>query len=121
MISADRDPVHEQAAMEYGACAFLQKPFYPQDVDRVLHTAFGLRSPTLKISNSEPDFDVAIEGATIRLAHKDTGHVVEYLWFDKPPHLRNRIVRPAIAPTHVTQAAERAALIQLNEHRLLAA
>jgi DNA-binding NtrC family response regulator len=125
MISAQRDLSLEHEAMDAGACAFLYKPFYSEDVDRVLHTIFGLRSPTLKLNNSEPDFDVAIEGSTIRLAHKVTGHVFEYLWFDKPPHLRNAIVRPApacrVAPTQVAQAAEKTALFQLNENRLLAA
>jgi hypothetical protein len=111
--------------MDLGACAFLYKPFFSEDVDRVLHTAFGLRSPTLKVNKSEADFDVAIEGSTIRLAHKPTGHIFEYLWFDTPPHLRNAIVRPAaacrIAPTQVAQAAANTALLQLNENRLLAA
>ncbi len=54
-----------------------------------------------------------------------TGHIFEYLWFERPPHLRNAIVRPAsacnVAPTHFAPVAERAALLQLNENRLLAA
>jgi hypothetical protein len=125
MISSEHDPATEQESLEHGACAFLHKPFYSADVDRVLHAAYGLRSPTLKVETAEPDFDIAIEGSTIRLAHKITGHIFEYLWFQRPPHLRNGVVRAAaasaIAPAQVAQAAEKTALLQLNESRLLLA
>lgn len=125
MISAEHNTAVEREALDCGACAFLHKPFFSTDVDRVMHTLYGLRCPTLKVKSDEPDFDVAIEGSTIRLAHKNTGHVFEYLWFERPPHLRNAIIRPAthcnVAPTQVAQVAERAALFQLNENRLLAA
>jgi hypothetical protein len=40
-----------------------------------------------------PGFDVAIEGSTIRLVHRRSGHVFEYLWCEEPPYLRNAIVR----------------------------
>ena len=86
-----------------------------------MHSLYGLRCPTLNVKSEEPDFDVAIEGSTIRLAHKVTGHIFEYLWFERPPHLRNAIVRPAdactVAATHFAHVAERAALLQLNENR----
>ncbi|MGH6768752.1 MAG: response regulator [Xanthobacteraceae bacterium] len=125
MISSEHDPATENEAMDCGACAFLHKPFHSEDVDRVLHAAYGLRSPTLKVTSDKPDFDVAIEGSTIRLAHKITGHIFEYLWFQQPPHLRNGVVRPApacaIAPAQVAAVAEKAALVQLNENRLLLA
>jgi DNA-binding NtrC family response regulator len=125
MMSAEHNAAKEEQAIEAGACAFLQKPFFPQDVDRVLHAAFGLRSPHLKVNKSEADFDVAIEGSTIRLVHKTSGHVFEYLWSDKPPYLRNAIVRGAsagaVAPGRVAPIAERAALLQLRNERLLAA
>jgi len=125
MISSDDNPATEREALECGAQAFLHKPFDSAEVDRVLHSLYGLRCPTLTVKSDEPDFDVAIEGSTIRLAHKNTGHIFEYLWFERPPHLRNAIVRPAtpcnIAPTQVAQVAERAALLQLNSNRLLAA
>ncbi len=55
-----------------GTEAFLHKPF-----TQVLHAAFGLRSPNLKVSGSGPSFEVAIDGSTIRLAHKPSGHVFE--------------------------------------------
>jgi two-component system chemotaxis response regulator CheY len=125
MISAERDITKENQALDAGACAFLQKPFHSEDVDRVLHAAFGLRSPNLKFKSSEPNFDVAIEGSTIRVAHKTSGHIFEYLWSQRPPHLRNAVVRPAsacaIAPGRVAPVAEQAALLQLRSAHLLAA
>jgi DNA-binding NtrC family response regulator len=123
MISAAHQAA--AAALESGACAFLHKPFNSEDVDKVLHGAFGLRSPHLKVKSSEQNFDVAIEGSTIRLAHKVSGHIFEYLWCEKPPYLRNGVVRPArscgIAPNHVAPVAEKMALLQLRSARLLAA
>jgi len=125
MISAERGSDNETRAWQNGACAFLHKPFHADDVDRVLHAAFGLRSPNLKVKLTEPRFEVAIEGSTIRLAHKNTGHVFEYLWCEQPPYLRNGVVRPAsacvVAPAHVAPVAEEAALMQLRSARLLAA
>ncbi len=125
MISAEHSATIESDARASGACAFLQKPFSTQDVDRVLHAAFGLRSPNLKVNSSASSFDVAIEGSTIRLAHHLTGHIFEYLWCQKPPHLRNAVVRPArscmIAPTKVEPVAEKTALLQLRSANLLAA
>jgi DNA-binding NtrC family response regulator len=125
MMSAERNAAAEIEALHSGACAFLHKPFNSADVDRVLHAAFGLRSPTLKVKRSETNFDVAIEGCTIRLAHKISGHIFEYLWSEKPPYLRSGVVRPAhrcgIAPDHVAPVAEKVALLQLRTARLLAA
>jgi DNA-binding NtrC family response regulator len=125
MISAERDPTREQQTLNNGASAFLHKPFTSQDVDRVLHAAFGLRSPNLKVENSEPNFDVAIEGSTIRLDHKSSGHTFEYLWSSRPPYLRNSVVRPGPAGTialdQIAAAAEKAAVLQLRSARLLAA
>jgi two-component system, chemotaxis family, chemotaxis protein CheY len=125
MISAQHDEARERQAVESGACVFLHKPFNSQDVDRVLHTAFGLRSPSLRMKRSEPNFEVDIEGSTIRLAHKQSGHIFEYLWNSRPPYLRNGVVRPAvaceIAPAHVAPVAEKTALVQLRSAQLLAA
>ena len=72
MISAEDNVALGNQARNNGACTFLHKPFYPPDVDRVLHIAFGLRSPQLAIKAGQPDFDVSIEGRTIRLMHKLT-------------------------------------------------
>jgi DNA-binding NtrC family response regulator len=125
MISSEHNLATEDQTLDSGACAFLHKPFTSTDVDQVLHAAFGLRSPNLKVTGSEPGFDVAIEGSTIRLAHKLSGHVFEYLWFQQPPYLRNAVVRPAaacpLAPTRVAPIAAEAALLQLRSARLLAA
>jgi CheY-like chemotaxis protein len=125
MISSERSRATEDAALDSGACAFLHKPFTSGDVDRVLHAAFSLRSPNLKMKGSEASFDVAIEGSTIRLAHKTSGHIFEYLWCERPPYLRNAVVRPApacaVAPTRVAPAAAKAALLQLRSARLVAA
>ncbi len=125
MMSAEHNLAKEHEALDGGACCFLQKPFHSEDVDRVLHAAFGLRSPTLKLTASEPNFDVAIEGSTIRLAHKRSGHIFEYLWSQTPPYLRNAVVRCAsacaIAPGRVAPVAKEAALLQLRSAHLLVA
>ena len=125
MISAERSTTCENEALDGGACAFLHKPFNSLDVDHVLHAAFGLRSPNLKMTSTAPNFDVAIEGSTIRLAHRTSGHIFEYLWCEEPPYLRNGVVRAAaactIAPGHVAAVAEKTALSQLRSARLLAA
>ncbi|HTV38864.1 MAG TPA: response regulator [Xanthobacteraceae bacterium] len=125
MMSAEHDLTKEREALDGGACASLRKPFHSADVDRVLHHAFGLRSPHLKVNKSEQDFDVAIEGSTIRLAHKNSGHIFEYLWSHTPPYLRNAVVRCAsacaIAPGRVAPVAQETALLQLRTAQLLAA
>jgi DNA-binding NtrC family response regulator len=125
MISGEHDPTLEHRSLTAGACAFLRKPFGSADVDRVLHEIYGIKSPNLTLQRSEPDFDVAVEGSTIRLAHKGSGHTFEYLWFKTPPHLRNGTVRvgPSHDPelVHLMAAAERSALMQLSSARLLAA
>jgi len=125
MISSEHNAATEREALGCGARAFLHKPFDSADVDHLLHSLYSLRCPTLNVRSEEPDFEVAIEGSTIRLAHKITGHIFEYLWFQKPPHLRNPIVHPAsacgVAATHFAHVAERTALTQLNENHLLLA
>ena len=68
-------------------------------------------------------FDVAIEGSTIRLRHNGSGSVFEYLWFKDAPHLRNATVRPAPSAEagRLAANAERAALHQLNAANLVEA
>jgi CheY-like chemotaxis protein len=51
MISAERNPERKRWALERGAYAFLQKPFYAADIDRLLHGIFGLRMPGLAVSD----------------------------------------------------------------------
>ncbi|SON55587.1 Chemotaxis protein CheY [Hartmannibacter diazotrophicus] len=45
LMSTEYSDALDQAAQKVGACAFLRKPFYPEDVDSVLHHLFGLRHP----------------------------------------------------------------------------
>lgn len=47
MMSAEHDSARIDQAMERGAAAFLQKPFFIHDVDRALHQALGLKLPEL--------------------------------------------------------------------------
>jgi DNA-binding NtrC family response regulator len=49
MMSGERNPERTRKALDRGAYAFLQKPFYPSDIDRLLHGMFGLRMPELAI------------------------------------------------------------------------
>ena len=125
MMSAEHSLTNEREALDAGACSFLPKPFRSADVDKVLHVAFGLRSPNLKVNTTEPNFDVAIEGSTIRVAHKKSGHIFEYLWSQTPPYLRNAVVRCAsacsISPGRVAPDAQETALLQLRNANLLAA
>jgi DNA-binding NtrC family response regulator len=123
MISSAHDAVRDVRARKSGAHGFLAKPFNSGDVDRVLHDIHGLRSPNLLLQRTEPDFDVAIEGSTIRLRHNGSGSVFEYLWFKDAPHLRNATVRPAPSAEagRLAANAERAALHQLNAANLVEA
>jgi DNA-binding NtrC family response regulator len=121
MISSERDAAREVRARKYGAHAFLAKPFNADDIDRVLHGIHGLRSPNLRLRHQEPEFDVAIEGSTIRLVHAG-GDVFEYLWFKEAPYLRNATVQRAASqldPAALCTSAELAALHQLSVARLL--
>jgi DNA-binding NarL/FixJ family response regulator len=47
MISAERSGAWRHAALDRGASAVLGKPFSPADIDRELHSIFGLRLPGL--------------------------------------------------------------------------
>jgi CheY-like chemotaxis protein len=52
MISSEHDKAREARALRHGAAAFMYKPFYPPDVDAVLHHLFGLRAPDLSTWDS---------------------------------------------------------------------
>jgi CheY-like chemotaxis protein len=123
MISSEPDAARKIRARRYGAQAFLSKPFTAEDIDLLLHGIHGLRSPNLRLRRSESDFDVAIEGSTIRLAHTGGGHVFEYLWFKDAPHLRNGTVWRPVGddsdPGPLAAIAESAALNQLSMARLV--
>lgn len=53
MISAERDARKEQLAREAGAHGFLYKPFYADNIDRMLHAVHRLRLPTLHMNAGE--------------------------------------------------------------------
>jgi CheY-like chemotaxis protein len=127
MISGRVRPQEEREALERGAAAFLRKPFYPADLDALLHDLFGLRPPSL--TQESPgligQFEVAIAGQSISLRHKSTGHVYEYQWFRDAPHLQLGQIREnsaAQVPARQLDAGARhAGLHQLKQAGLLRA
>jgi CheY-like chemotaxis protein len=125
MIAAERHETRERQARARGAEAFLHKPFYPAHVDALIHRIFGLRSPRLTILKADvlEKFDVRIIGRTVAVAHKDSGHVYEYLWYREAPHLRSTHIRPnETAPVQaglLREQAERVAVLELKTARLL--
>jgi CheY-like chemotaxis protein len=126
MISVERSKAREHAALARGAAAYLHKPFYPNEVDALLHDLFGLRSPRLMVLKARVlrRFDVTIAGRTVAVAHKDSGHRYEYLWFRDPPHLRATHVlqnrQAGRDPAAFRAEAEKAALLELRSARLVA-
>jgi CheY-like chemotaxis protein len=123
MISSEHDPRREREALRLGAVAFLYKPFFPGEIDAVLHQALGMRSPKLATDGLVGDFAIKIHGRTISVEHQKTGHVYEYVWFPNAPHLRLPKVRtnPAadMAPDSARSDAEWAAVLELKNARLL--
>jgi DNA-binding NtrC family response regulator len=95
MISGERGTARDLLARQYGAFAFLSKPFDAGDMNMMLHEIHGLRSPNLSAQRAAHDFNIAIEGRTIRLVHGGTGRVFEFFWFKDPPYLRNGTVQPS--------------------------
>jgi CheY-like chemotaxis protein len=47
MNTSERNDERRQWALDRGATAFLYKPFYASDVDRILHSIYGLHMPLL--------------------------------------------------------------------------
>src|SRR5262249_5333169 len=93
MISSEHDALREREALKLGAAAILHKPFFPTEIDAVLHRIFGLQSPKLATDGFVRDFGITIHGRTIAVEHAETGHIYEYVWFRDPPHLRLPLVR----------------------------
>jgi DNA-binding NtrC family response regulator len=126
VIMSDRSG-HDQEldALLRGAIAFLRKPFYPSDVDAILHDLHGICSPNLTSEGTGlvKEFDVAITGRTISIRHKPTGHVYEFLWFRDAPHLRLGKVREnlgaALPSRQVRADAQHAAMLELKHARLV--
>ena len=93
MISSEHNALREREASRLGAAAFLHKPFFPTEIDAVLHRIFGLQSPKLATGGCIRDFGIKILGRTIDVEHVETGHMFEYVWFREPPYLRLPFVR----------------------------
>ena len=132
IVAEDRDDVggaqpqpRSIRRIDAGACAFLQKPFHSEDVDRVLHAAFGLRSPNLKLK------------AASRISTSPS-KAAPSAWRTKSAAMSSNIcgrksrlicATPSctaasacdIAPARVAPAAEETALLQLRPQHLLAA
>jgi CheY-like chemotaxis protein len=123
MISGEHNPRREAEALRLGAVAFLHKPFFPGEIDAVLHQALGMRSPKLATDAAVGDFAVTIHGRTVAVEHQKTGHVYEYVWFADAPHLRLPKVRANpeadAAPESAKGDAEWAAVLELQNARLL--
>jgi CheY-like chemotaxis protein len=123
MISSERNVLREREAVRLGAAAFLHKPFFPTEIDAVLHQVFGLRSPKLATEGTIRDFEIKIHGRTVAVQHEGTGHLYQYIWFPEPPHLRAREIRenPAadVPASAVRPIAEKAAILELRQADLL--
>ena len=52
MISAEYSAPREREALALGAAATMRKPFFPTEIDAVLHRIFGLQSPKLATERS---------------------------------------------------------------------
>ena len=44
IMTSTADDVIAESARRAGAAAFLKKPFYPADIDAILHRIFGLQA-----------------------------------------------------------------------------
>ena len=53
MMSSERHPVHERSAQQFGAAAFLHKPFSVTQVEGVLHHLYGLPVPKLSLAEDQ--------------------------------------------------------------------
>lgn len=123
MISGEYNAAREREAFKLGATAMMHKPFFPTEIDAVLHRIFGLQSPKLATEGCVRDFGIKIHGRTIAVEHSETGHVYEYVWFREAPHLRLPLVREnemATVPVAELMAnAKKAAMLELENASLL--
>ena len=69
MISAEYNAPREREALKLGAAAIMHKPFFPTEIDAVLHRVFGLQSPKLATNAFVRDFGIKIHGRTIAVEH----------------------------------------------------
>ena len=125
MISAECSTPHEREALALGAAATMRKPFFPTEIDAVLHRIFGLQSPKLATEGFVRDFGIKIHGRTIAVEHSESGHVCEYVWFRDPPYLRLPLVREnesaTIPVAEIVANAKKAAMLELENASLLQA
>jgi CheY-like chemotaxis protein len=125
MISGQWNEQQEREAFGRGAIAFLHKPFYSGDVDMLLHDLYGICSPNLTSEGTSltSQFDIAIVGRTISIAHQASGNVYEYLWFRDAPHLRLGQFRQNVSvgrfTRHVQIDAENAGIVELKRFKLI--
>ncbi len=123
MISGEYDAPREREAIKLGAAAIMHKPFFPTEIDAVLHRIFGLQSPKLATEGYVRDFGIKIHGRTIAVEHAETGHLYEYVWFRDPPYLRLPLVRENEAATipvaELMANAKKAAMLELENASLL--
>jgi hypothetical protein len=123
MISGEYNTQREREASRLGSAASLHKPFFPTEIDAVLHRIFGLQSPKLATDAFVHDFGIRIHGRTIAVEHAESGHIYEYVWFRDPPYLRlPMILANELATTpagKLSANAMRAAMHELENARLL--
>ncbi len=123
MISSEHNPSNERTAINLGAAAVMHKPFFPTEIDAVLHRIFGMLSPKLAIDGRIRDFEIRIHGRTVAVEHGQTGHVYEYIWFRDPPYLRLPQVKgnrsADIAAGALARHAKKAAMLELENASLL--
>jgi len=124
MISGERTEGLEQAALDHGALAFLHKPFYPADIDALLHRLHGLRSPNLISRGIDlKGFEVEVLGRVVTVQHMLSNHGFQYIWYREAPYLRSTRIRPnpsVAPPSNAMRAdAERVALRELKRTDLV--
>lgn len=122
-MQANPQALREREAIRLGAAAIMHKPFFPTEIDAVLHRIFGLQSPKLATGGCILDFGIKILGRTIAVEHVETGHLFEYVWFCEPPYLRLPFVRAnesATTPvTDLMAGAKKAAMLELENANLV--
>jgi CheY-like chemotaxis protein len=123
MISSEHNALREREAIRRGAAAIMHKPFFPTEIDAVLHRIFGLQSPKLATGGCIRNFGIKILGRTIAVEHVETGHMFEYVWFREPPYLRLPFVRANESATvpvaDLMASAKKAAMLELENANLV--
>jgi CheY-like chemotaxis protein len=125
MISSEHNAPREREALKLGAAAIMHKPFFPTEIDAILHRIFGLQSPKLTTDGFVRDFGIRIHGRTVTVEHAESGHVYEYVWFRDPPYLRLPLIRAnemaSIPVNELMSNAKKAAMLELENASLLQA